>query len=172
MAEPNTEPKSRRVPSRSINWDLIAGSQRRAFAPIAAIGGMWSAYEAHRASWAAIETAALETRSALVQSCTTATPALFACRRQLCHPADHDENDEYWNSVERADFGSQRPKKPRLALRCQFRTPAAYHYSGSYVYYRVGFLYNRTIRQRIASRSHSHQMRRTPSGSSILSRQR
>jgi hypothetical protein len=135
-------------PARSTGprWVRVSAWGPAAFAGVAAIASIWGAVATQKA--ANIESTALrvETQAALVETCGTATPALFAIGDDFVVLTGSNGNDDYWNSVEPSDFNEQRPKIPHLFVRCQFTNLSRVPLLSIYVYYRLGFHHDKTVK--------------------------
>jgi hypothetical protein len=88
---------------------------------LAAIGGLWTAWETRVGANVARETAALETQVALVRSCDLFSAARFRDGDdiEVLNGAD-EKNPDYESTIEREDFDKFRPQKVHSYLRCEF----------------------------------------------------
>jgi hypothetical protein len=92
-----------------------------ALSALAAIGGLWTAWETRRGAEVAREAAALETRAALVRSCDVFSPAHFRDGDDMMMlDGTHGNDLDYESTIERSDFDNFRSKKAKAYLRCDF----------------------------------------------------
>jgi len=92
------------------------------FSALAAIGGLWTAWETRTLAQATRETAVLDARSALVRSCDVFSAARFRDGDDMMVLKGAAGGDrDYLSTIERADFDQQRANgKAKNFLRCEF----------------------------------------------------
>jgi hypothetical protein len=100
--------------------DRIAPWIAVVFSALAAIGGLWSAWESRDQARIAAEEAALDSQVALVRACGTFTKAAFRVGDDMLELHGSDGSKEYTSSLEVTDFYDAISNKPERFLRCDF----------------------------------------------------